>query len=204
MANASSKTSYKHVVHIMLLTSMMAAGGYTLFSKSKQIRAQNNNVNTITKERLDTFYENTVAVQLAGEKESVEFFEKHLHGEFEGVMHVISKIENASMQEETIVLTKFEYLRDIKKTYETATIEELKSGIVSYDVAEDGNSAIVKDRTYTMVNIPIEKAKGEFEVYNLRQFIICDKLYVLSEEDVILLKSSSCEVEGQMSKSQAL
>lgn len=203
MAYTARKTNLKHLAHIMLFTSIMA-GGHILFSTLKQVHAENNDVNTITKERLDAFYNDTVTVQLAGEERALEFFEKHLHPEFEGVMHVVSKIEAASVQDETVVLTRFEYLRDTKKAYEISTIEELKSGIVSYEIAKDGRSANVKDRTYTRANISLEKPEGKSELYDLRQFINCDQLYVLSEEDVLLLKSSSCEVEGQMSKVQAL
>ncbi len=203
MAYAARKTKLKNVVHIMLLTTLIA-GGNALFASSDQVLAEDDNAQIITKERLESFYEASVAVQLAGETEATAFFDKHLHKDFEGVMHIESKIENAPIQKETIVSTRFEYLRDLKKAYEISTIEELKSGIVSYDIAEDGRSANVKDRTYSLVHLPLEVSKGKTEIYNFRHFVNCENFYVLSEEDVLLLKSNTCEAEGQMNKAQSL
>jgi len=204
MAYTARKTKFKNVVHMMLLTAVMTAGGHALFTTSKSVWAEDGDAGEITKERLDAFYERSVAAQMTGEKEILAFADKHLHKDFESVMHVTSKIEGAPTQKETTVLTKFEYLRDIKKAYKISTVEELKSGIVSYDIAKDGRSAKIKDRTYTMVSIPLGASQGKSEVYNLRQFINCDSFYTLSETDVLLLKSSTCEIEGQMSKAQNL
>ena len=202
MAYKARKTKLKHLLHIMLITAGMAVGGQILFSAPGQVHADNGEESQITKERLDKLYEDSVTAQLAGEKESTAFAEKHLHDEFESVMHSAFNLEGAPPQKETKVFTKFEYLRDIKKAYEVSTIEEVKSGIVSYDIAADGRSAEVKDRTYTVASIPMPAEKGKSQLYSLRQFINCDNLYVLSVGDVLLLKSSSCNVEGQLSKAQ--
>ena len=194
----------KHIAYIMLFTAIMAAGWHTLFSTSKQVHADNGVSDEITKERLDKFYEDSISAQMAGQKEAVNFIKKHLHKDLEGVVHVNSRIDGGPVQKETIVLTKFEYMRDLKKAYEISTIEEIKSGVVSHDIEQDGRSAKVKDRTYTMASVSLATEQGKPQLYHLRQFIDCDNLYVLSENDVLQLKSSSCEVEGQFNKAQEL
>ncbi len=203
MAYAARKINLKHVVHIALLTSIMTMGGNVLFSKSKHVHAGNLDASKITKERLDAFYDASVEVQLEGGMDTIAFYERHLHKEYEGVMHLTSKIDNAPAKEETIVLTKFEHLRDIKKAYELGTIEGVQSGIVSYELSEDLRSAQVKDRTYSVASIPLPADGGKSSVYHLRQFINCDNSFVLSDDDIILLKANSCKIEVQMSKVQA-
>ena len=194
MAYAARKTNLKQAVHIILFMTILATVTYALSSLADNPSAQ------ISKERLDIFYNTSTEVQFAGKEAAVEFFEKHLHKEFEGVMYVSSRLESAPLQKETIVLTKFEYLRDIKKAYEISKFDEIVNGIISFDIADDGRSANIKDRTYTVASVPQEKSEG----YNLRQFINCDKLYVLNDKDILQLKSSTCQVEGHMSKAHAL
>lgn len=162
------------------------------------------NTDVITKERLDQFYKDSVVAQLAGEKEAVVFAQNHVHQNFDAVMHITSKMEGTPEQKETMILTKFEFIRDTKKSYKISSINDIKSGIVSYDIEKDERSANVKDRTYTMVSIPVDMGKDKEALYNLRQFIHCDSFYVLNRADVLQLKSSTCNVEGSMSEAQDL
>lgn len=204
MAYAARKTNLKNVVHIMFITTVMAVGGHTLFAPTGQVRADDSATNQITKDRLDVFYDASVKMQLAGENEAIKFFDKHLHKDYEGVMHVKSHIEGAPTQEQSVVLTKFEYLRDIRKAYRISTLEEVQSGMTSYNVSSDKRTAKVKDQTYTMSVVPMETSQGKSQTYNLRQYIFCEHFYTLNKKDVLQLKSSTCNVEGKMNKSFAL
>jgi len=203
--NIKNTEKLKRTAHIMLFIASSVIGGCAYFSQPVWAQTQNQDSSKITKEQLDSYYKDLVAAQLAGEKEATIFMDEHTHPDFESVMHVTSKIDGApEPQKETVVLTKFESLRDIKKAYEMGTIDVIKSGIVSYDIAKDGRSAKVKDRTYTMASFPLNTEGGKTQTFNLRQYIDCDNFYVLSDKDVIQLKSGTCEVQGQMSKAQEL
>lgn len=200
MAHKAKVRTLKHAAYILLLTATMAGGWQALFSKAKSVHAEDLGKKKITKDSLSAFYDRSVDVQLAGEEQAVAFYKKHLHKDYEGVMHVSTRVDNVLQQQETIVLTKYEYLRTTEKAYRMSTFKELQSGVVSYNISEDGRSAKVSDRTYLMSVLPQTKTQS----YNLRQFVSCDQFYILSEEDVLQLKSSTCQVEGQMSKAHAL
>ncbi len=200
MAYRAKTTNFKHVIHIILIASVIILGGNILLSKSKLVEAENilagKNADKITKDRLNTLYDLSLKAQLSGAKDAVEFYKKHIHKEYEGAMHVEISINNTLAKKETILLTKFEYLRETEEAYKVGKFKELKNGIVSYEIAKDGRSAKVKDRAYLLADIP-RKKDG---TYKLRQFINCDQLYVLNDKNVMQLKSSTCKVEGRMNK----
>ena len=197
---AALAAELKKPTQIMLLMATAVLGGY-VFSASPALAGD---ASKITKERLDQFYKDSTASQLSGVEEAIAFTEQHLHEDLETIMHVTSKIEGAPDQEETLIYNKTEFLADTRRGFDIGKIEEIKSGVVSHKIAKDGRSAQVKDRTYSMASIPMPISETEVQVYNLRQYLNCDNIYVLSEADVLQLKTSTCEVKGQMSRLQDL
>ncbi len=193
-------TKFKKPTQIMLLMAT-AIMGLSVFSTSTAIA---NDTSKITKERLDKFYEDSIVAQLASVDEAMAFTEKHLHEDLETIMHMTSKIEGGLDQEETSVYDKAKFLEDTRKGFDVGKIEEIKSEVVSYDIAKDERSAQVKDRIYSMASIPMPVSETEIQMYTLRQFVNCDNLYVLNDADVLQIKTSTCEVKGQLSRAQDL
>lgn len=192
------KSKFRRMAQIMIFAAVIG------ISQIGNCFADSASMSKITKERLDKLYNESITMQLAGEDDAIAFVKKHLHEDYEGVVHLDLKVEGGPAKKSTNVITKYEYVRDMKENYETSTIEDLESGIVSYEIISDGKSAKVKDHTYAVSNIIFEAEKRKKVFFKLRQFITCDNLYVLSDKNVVLLKSGTCEIEGQLSKGKSL
>lgn len=189
MLNASF---IKKTVSILTL---FALGPACFYFVSQPTEAQGSK--EITKERLDVLYEESIAAQKKGVEATVAFAEKHVHSDFEAVMHVSTKIGDAPAQSETMVFTKFEYIRDAKKGMALGDILELESGILTYEISEDGRFADVKDRTYSLTSAKV-KTGGQLKYFDMEQFMNCDSHYVVNYDGVIQIKNSTCEVEGKV------
>ena len=177
------------------ILTLFALGTACFYFISQPTEAQSSK--EITKERLDALYEESIAAQKKGAEATVAFAEKHVHDDFEAVMHVSTKIGDAPAQSETMVFTKFEYIRDAKKGMAIGNILEIESGILTYDISEDGRMAKVKDRTYSLTRAKV-KTGDQLKYFNMEQFTNCDNRYVVNYDGVIQMKNSTCEVEGKI------
>lgn len=189
MSNASL---LKKPISILMLFALGVFGFYFI---SQSTEAQS--FKGITKERLDALYKESIASQKKGGKATTAFAEKHVHDDFEAVMHVNTKLGNAPAQSKTMVFTKFEYIRDAKQGMEMGDLLEVESGIITHDISADGRSAKVKDRTYSLTSVKMGLG-DQLKHFHMEQFIDCDNHYVVNHNGVIQLKNSTCEVEGKV------
>lgn len=150
----------------------------------------------LTEETIKEFYKKSVEVQFEGVEPAIAFFEKHIHKDSQMVMNMITNMKGAPPQKQTIKQNKKTLLKDTRAGYETSKLKTLESSVLSVDIAEDGQSARVKDSTYgvSIINIPTHGGTVAFEA---EQSMLCDGEIVI-EDGIMQSKDSTCNIEVKM------
>lgn len=148
----------------------------------------------LTDDNVRNFYKESIDVQLAGLKPTMDFMKKHTHKDAKTVINVISNMAGAPQQKQTLSMNKEELLRETQKGMEMGGLQSIESTILVLKISEDGQSANVKDSTYSEFTMSMNAPHGVV-TFRAEQSMLCDSLIVLNDEGVIQSKDNNCSSE---------
>lgn len=151
-------------------------------------------VSDLTEDNVRSFYKESIDVQLAGLKPTMDFMKKHTHEDARTVINVISNMAGAPQQKQTMSMNKEELLRETQKGMEMGDLQSIESTILVLKISEDGRSANVKDSTYSEFTMSMNAPHGVV-TFRAEQSMLCDSLVVLNDEGVIQSKDNNCSSE---------
>ncbi len=150
---------------------------------------------SLTEERINAFYEESLAAQKAGLVETIGFLEEHVHENSTTVINTISHMQGAPQNKQAMTLNKQELLRETEKGRQAMDLKSIENKILSVTVAADGRSAQVKDTTYSTLVLKMPGPGGQPVQFNVEQSMLCDTEIVLNDANVIQNKNNVCNSE---------
>lgn len=151
----------------------------------------------LREDAIRNLYDESIKVQLAGAKETVDFFERHMHADGKIVMHLVSRVKGATTEKSTHEYTKAQMLAETKKTYDTSRFLNIEGNVIAVKIAQDGQSATVKSSMVASVITRVPSPQGIMAL-NMEQSALCDDVVVLSPQNVIQITQSTCNAEAMI------
>lgn len=151
----------------------------------------------LTEEAIKAFYNKAAQVQLEGAQATVDFLEKHAAEDVDITMHIIVNIKGAPQQKQTRHMDKSTLIADTKKGYEIGAVEDVGNEVIKIEIADDGQSAKVKETSYSNTILTQPTPQGTVTLRNI-QNMFCDDTIILNAQGVIKSTQSECSVEVEM------
>ena len=106
-------------------------------------------------------------------------------------------LPNMQPQKHSVTYNKAKIIENTRKGYEFGSLSDIQSDVVSVNIASNGKSAKVKDKTFSLFNMNRMSSLGNVAFTN-EQSMYCDAVLVLNSRGVIQSKSGICNVEVTM------
>ena len=151
----------------------------------------------LTEELIKEFYAESKRVQLEGAEATLAFFEKHTHDDIENTVYLRTIQPKGPPQKQTLTSNKEKFLEETKAAYEKGKIDSIETELVSIDISEDGQSALVHEKTESSYTLNL--SEDEQLILNSQQS--CDVDIVLND-GVQQTRKSTCDVEVRVEKAK--
>ena len=149
---------------------------------------------SLSEESIRTFYAQSMTAQKSGIEKTVAFLDKHTHENATTVINAISHMQGAPQNEQTMTLNKKELLAETHKGRRAMELKDIKNNILSITVADDGQSALVKDSTYSTLILTMPGTGAQMARFDVEQLMLCDTELTI-ETGVIQMKNNVCNSE---------
>ena len=147
-------------------------------------------IEKLTESHIRSFYKKSSDVQLEDGEKAVAFLEKHTHEDAKNKLRMKTMMAGKAPDKKTVITDKETLISDTKAAYEKGKVETVENEIVSFDIAEDGMSAIIVDKTLSDFTLTL----SEKQELMIRSKQTCDALIVV-QDGIIQTKNSECDVE---------
>ncbi len=144
----------------------------------------------LTEEAIRAFYKQAADVQIKGSTETLAFLEKHTHENARNELHMRTRMEGQPPQKTTVISDKATVLKETKEAYEKGNVDSIETEIIEVDIADDGQSAKVIEKTSSDFTLSISETKTLL----IASKQSCDTEVVLTA-GVVQTKESECDVE---------
>ena len=151
----------------------------------------------LTEDVIKDFYAQSERVQLEGAEATLAFFKKHTHEDVENTVYLRTILPNGPPQKQTLTSNKEKFLEETKAAYEKGSVDRIETELVSIDISEDGQSALVHEKTES--DYTLKLSESEQVVLNSQQS--CDVDIVLNN-GVPQTYKSKCDVEVRVEKNK--
>jgi len=151
----------------------------------------------LTEDLIKEFYAESKRVQLEGAEATLAFFEKHTHDDIENTVYLRTLQPKGPPQKQTLTSNKEKFLEETKAAYEKGKIDSIETELVSIDISEDGQSALVHEKTESSYTLNL--SEDEQLILNSQQS--CDVDIVLND-GVQQTRKSTCDVEVRVEKAK--
>ncbi len=148
----------------------------------------------LTRERIEAFYKQAVDVQMSGIEEAMRFYRRHLHRDSKTVMNIISHMPGAQTQEEKLTFNKKQFMAQMRNSARTSKLKSLTSNIIKVSITNNGRRAEIKDTAFGESLVRVQSAEG-YKRMNAEQSMFCNDELVLSDDNIIQLLKSRCDIE---------
>lgn len=144
---------------------------------------------------VEKFYQSSVAAQLAGTEETVEFIKKHADEKLSAWMKIISRIPGAPQaQTEEMTLDKRQLILKTKEGARTSRVQSLKTNLLAVKLSDDGKHAKVKNTSFGISFVRVVSPEGAM-LMKAEQSMLCDDELNISPAGLIRFEKSRCNVE---------
>lgn len=155
--------------------------------------------NTITHEGISTFYKASIKAQMSGYLEAEYFFKKHIHDDAKFTIKTQVIVPGGKPKEDVAVYDKQQTIENTKLGYEAGYPVEIKHRVLSHVIAENGESAQVKD-SYLVTFLLDTEIDGRKIKVKSEQNMQCDNELILSDGGFIQSRLSECFTRIKMTK----
>lgn len=152
----------------------------------------------LTREAIEAFYADAAQSQLGKIDQTVAFLKKHMHQDAVSTMKIISRVPGAQSATEEMTLDKKQLILKTKEGARNTKVKSLKTKIIAVNLLEEGRKAKVKDTSYGVSLMRVASPYGGVMLMEAEQSMFCDDELGLSEEGVIQILKSKCNVELSM------
>lgn len=149
----------------------------------------------LTEEIIKKFYDDATQVQFEGGEATVNFLEKHTHDDAVNTVMLRTIRPGSAPEKQKIISDKSKLLEDTKAAYEKGSVESIDTDVMTIDIAEDGQSAAIVEKTKYVYKL----ALSETEEVLLKTDQSCD-VEILLEENIIKTGDADCTVEVKIQK----
>ncbi|MCL4679288.1 MAG: hypothetical protein KJ017_11930 [Alphaproteobacteria bacterium] len=144
---------------------------------------------------VEKFYQSSVAAQLAGTEETVEFIKKHADEKLSAWMKIISRVPGAPQaQTEEMTLDKRQLILKTKEGARTSRVQSLKTNLLAVKLSDDGKHAKVKNTSFGISFVRVVSPEGAM-LMKAEQSMLCDDELNISPAGLIRFEKSRCNVE---------
>lgn len=151
---------------------------------------------TMDRAAVEKFYQSSVAAQLAGTEETVEFIKKHADEKLSAWMKIISRVPGAPQaQTEEMTLDKRQLILKTKEGARTSRVQSLKTNILAVKLSDDGKSAKVKNTSFGVSLMRVPSPEGGAMLMKAEQSMLCDDELNITPAGLIRFEKSRCSVE---------
>lgn len=145
---------------------------------------------------VEKFYQSSVAAQLAGTEETVEFIKKHADEKLSAWMKIISRVPGAPQaQTEEMTLDKRQLILKTKEGARTSRVQSLKTNVLAVKLSDDGKTAKVKNTSFGVSLMRVPSPEGGAMLMKAEQSMLCDDELNISPAGLIRFEKSRCSVE---------
>lgn len=148
----------------------------------------------LTKERIEILYERATQAQLRGMDEALKFYEEHTHQNYKTTLHIITNIQGAPTQKNTVDYDRQKMLEELKVGYKTSTLKTLEQKVIKFEREDDGSRAKVKNTGFSKFILRIPTEQGEMS-FQAEQSMLCDDVVTLNDAGVEQVIESICNAE---------
>lgn len=165
------------------------------------ISLQSQAADVLTKQNIEEYYQSSVDAQLAGKKEALSYFQKHLASDIKMIMNFYVKVNGSAPQKKSKTYNKSQMMEQTKFGYDNGQILQITNRVLAVDIEPDGRSADVKDSTMVISVMTIDNPEGTGKMrVRSEQTLLCTSKVVLNKKDVIQSKRMVCNVDSQVEK----
>lgn len=152
----------------------------------------------LTEDAIRDFYKQAAEALMADEETAVAHLEKHFHEDVKLTMITKMTFEDIPPMESLIIYDKKTYISDTRFSYKTGKTEKIESEILSLEIAPDGKSAKVSDKTHIYMAIELP-TPSKTEIVST-----CDDEIILNDEAMIQVKDVKCNLEMEIPSTEAV
>lgn len=174
-------------------SSILAQGGFTESTPLPQ-SAPLESAQLLNEENIRAFYAKSAEIQKSGWEQVIEFYKNHISEQAQTTINIVSHFPGEQTQKETVKMTKKQLILKTKESSRVTRIDDLNTKVISIKIEESGKRAFVKDSSFSQSTI---KANNGVSVTMLvaEQGMLCDDEIVLTSQNTIQLKTSTCNAE---------
>ena len=149
---------------------------------------------SLSEESIRKFYAQSMTAQKSGIEKTTAFLDKHTHENATTVINAITHMQGAPQNEQTMTLNKKELLAKTYQGRSAMDLKEIKNNILSFTIAEDGQTAVVKDSTYSTLVLTMPGTGAQKARFDVEQSMLCDTELII-EAGIIQVKNNICNSE---------
>ncbi len=151
---------------------------------------QGGQIEKLTEDLIKDFYKQAETASLTGGKVALEFLDRHTAEEAKTKLHMRTTVPNKPPVKNIVTSDKATMLSETKDAYERGSVDSMKTEVISVEIADDGKSASVMEKTISDYSLTL----SEKQKVNVSTEQSCDTEIILNE-GVIQTGASECDVE---------
>ena len=151
----------------------------------------------LTEDLIEEFYAESKRVQLEGAEATIAFFKKHTHDDVENTVYLRTIQPKGPPQKQTLTSNKEKFLEETKAAYEKGMVDRIETELTSIEIAEDGQSALVHEKTESDYTLNL----SETEKVVLKSQQSCD-VDIVMNDGVPQTHKSECDVEVRVEQAK--
>lgn len=153
----------------------------------------------LTEAKITDFFEESAEMQQKGKDKALAFLEEHVSDD--AVIHLTTMVKMAgdpTTREDVRTFTKREMIDATGDSYDVGEIERVENKIISVEIADDKQSAEVKDTNFTIMSMQMPSADGKGVKFKSETTMFCTDTVIMNKKGVIQISKSECTAEAKI------
>lgn len=152
--------------------------------------------NKLTADTIRTFYAASKKIHKQPYPEYVGYMNLHTRPDLQVTLNITNHLPNNEEKKQTAVLNKDQFMAGLADNYKISQGAEIQHTLTNLKIAEDGQSATVKDITMLSNVLDLPVAQGRPANVEIQTQSACEDVVVVGPGAVPQLQKSTCSAES--------